>query len=82
MLDKPNLATGNTTCPTIKHRRVPFKPYRNFKERIVAEVLVANPLRHHECAETKDDMSNVLEHVCKQRRRREDEETRNVRRKV
>lgn len=81
MLDRPNLATGLATWPTIKHKKIPFQPYESFKERITAEILDSKPLQRHNCAQTGDDRVLPLEHVDK-RGRVDDEEMRNVRRKM
>ncbi|POR35253.1 Uncharacterized protein TPAR_04546 [Tolypocladium paradoxum] len=82
MLDKPDLATGLTAWPTIKHQKIPFKPYEDFKERLMAKILTPSPFQHHEGTETRDETTTVLEHVGKRRREQEGAERHNMRRKV
>jgi hypothetical protein len=38
-LDRPTLDMENIKWPTIHHIRVPFKPYSNFAERIVRQLV-------------------------------------------
>ncbi|KAM4064392.1 hypothetical protein HRG_012715 [Hirsutella rhossiliensis] len=43
MLDKPTFATERVTWPTIKLKRISFKPYKDFQQRIIAELLAPIP---------------------------------------
>lgn len=46
MLDNPHLATDEETWPTIKHKKVPFKPYTTFQGRLIAELLALSGKGH------------------------------------
>lgn len=55
MLENPKLATKQATWPTIKCKKVPFKPYTTFQERLIAELLAPNPVPH-KGRDISDDM--------------------------
>ncbi|KAM4066514.1 hypothetical protein HRG_000611 [Hirsutella rhossiliensis] len=60
-LDKPTQATDRTPWPTVKFKRIPFKPFKDFQARLIAELLAPSPLGHDEALEARDGTSIVKE---------------------
>ncbi|KJZ74892.1 hypothetical protein HIM_05801 [Hirsutella minnesotensis 3608] len=60
-LDKPTFATERTAWPTIKFKRIPFMPSKDFQARLIAELLAPNPLGHHEALDVRDGTNFVKE---------------------
>jgi hypothetical protein len=47
-LARPSLATKHVPWPTIKHTRIPFRPYNTFKQRVLDRVVTRDPQEERE----------------------------------
>lgn len=58
MLENPTIATRCTDGSTITQRKIPFKPFKTFNERILAELLAPDP---HDASDIKYGVGVVKE---------------------
>lgn len=65
-LKNPNNATTPIEWPTIRWKKLPFKPYDTFANRVVAELVAPIPLRSgHPSGPTDDVHGDIIEHGMK-----------------
>ena len=81
MLNDPNLTTDQGTWPTIRHKKVPFKPYQSFRRRLTAELLTLSRVRHHKGEDIAPE-KDIEKRVGKRKRTHQGSERRNIREKV
>jgi hypothetical protein len=79
MLDKPMTAMSCSNIPAIHRRKIPFKPYEDFQERIRAEVVSTNV--SPACSDVPDNGNFDINRVFK-RPLEQEGDGRNVRRKL
>ncbi|OQE10075.1 hypothetical protein PENFLA_c095G03950 [Penicillium flavigenum] len=71
-LRNPKDATSPMKWPTIRRRRVPYKPYLTFAGRLVAELVAPSPLPSHGPFNPSDDVNGVFEYGRKRPREQGD----------
>lgn len=79
MLDKPMNATSRTNIPDISRRKIPFKPFEDFPERIRAEIFATN--LSPSTSDVLDSAHSVVNEGVKRPFEQEDDEGRYVRHK-
>ncbi|KAJ5922494.1 hypothetical protein N7516_010197 [Penicillium verrucosum] len=71
-LKNPKDSTGPMKWPTIRRRKVPYKPYLTFADRLVAELVAPSPLPSHGPFNPSDDVNGVFEYGRKRPREQGD----------
>ncbi|KAK7414169.1 hypothetical protein QQX98_006955 [Neonectria punicea] len=66
-LDNPTLSMNHISWPMIRHVKIPFEPYSNFRERIMGHLLAV------------DDSKAIAKDANKRKLKEENEQTRRVR---
>lgn len=79
-LRNPKDATRPIKWPTIRRRKVPYKPYLTFAGRLVAELVAPSPLPSRGLFNPSDDVNGVIEHGRKRPREEGDNGSCKVRR--
>ncbi|KAJ6081478.1 hypothetical protein N7499_006352 [Penicillium canescens] len=80
-IENPKNATARTNWPIITQKKIPFKPFGTFQQRLVAELL-RQENRHCESAPDIKDGADLVVKRSAKRQHEEGDETRTVRRKV
>lgn len=80
-IDNPKTATTITNWPIITRKRIPFKPFHTFQQRLVAELLLPANRHCYNASDIKDGADVVMKRTAKRQPEQEDE-TRTVRRNV
>ncbi|KGO75885.1 hypothetical protein PITC_033310 [Penicillium italicum] len=80
-IENPKTATDMTNWPIITRKRIPFKPFHTFQQRLVAELLLPPNQHCHNASDIEDGADVVMKRTAK-RQPEQEEETRTVRRKV
>ncbi|KAJ6081468.1 hypothetical protein N7499_006342 [Penicillium canescens] len=80
-IENPKNATARTNWPIITQKKIPFKPFGTFQQRLVAELLRQENRHCENASDIKDGADLVMKRSAK-RQHEEGDETRAVRRKV
>lgn len=79
-LRNPKDATNPLKWPTIRRRKVTYKPYHTFAGRLVAELVAPSPSSSRGFLNPPDDVNGVIEHGRKRPHEQEDSGSYKVRR--
>lgn len=79
-LRNPRDATNPLEWPTIRRRKVAYKPYHTFAGRLVAELVAPSPSFSRDSFNSPDDLNGVIEHERKRPHGQEDSGSYKVRR--
>ncbi|KAJ5917544.1 hypothetical protein N7466_011098 [Penicillium verhagenii] len=79
-IENPQTATMHTNWPIITRKRIPFKPFDTFQQRLVAELLLPANQHYHNASDIKDGV-DVVKNTAK-RQHEQKVETRTVKRKI
>jgi len=77
-LKNPMKSTTPMEWPTIRRKKLPYKPYDTFADRLVAELAAPSPLLSRSPLCLSDNVTGVIEHGRKRPHEQEDSESRKM----
>ncbi|KAJ5793407.1 hypothetical protein N7457_000006 [Penicillium paradoxum] len=80
VLRNPKDATSPMKWPTIRRRKVSYKPYHTFAGRLIAELVASSPLPSNCLLNSVDDVDGAIEHCTKRPHEQNDSGAYKVRR--